>query len=80
MAELEESLCLEELEVLIKASREKEHRHNKFMASLKGIDLDEDTSAQERFERVKREAEAELRGVSAEALEFEALGLDIVEE
>lgn len=78
--ELEESICLEELELIIKAARDREHRHNKFMAALKGINLDENNDAKERFDAVKRRAEAKRQGKSVESLEFAELGLDIVEE
>lgn len=78
--DLENSLCLEELEAIIKASREKEHRHQKFMAALKGIDLDENDEAKERFEAVKRRAEARMTGKSEEQLELAEFGLEIVEE
>lgn len=83
IADLEEALCLQELQLLIKSSREVEHRRNKFLAALKGIDLDEGQkeSAEDAFARVQRRAESRLRGVSEESLEMEALGMDIeVEE
>lgn len=77
--ELEEVLTLEELEAIIKASREQEYRAQKFAAALKGVDLDEgESDAQERFEKAKRRAEAKLTGKSEEAIELEALGIDIV--
>ena len=80
--ELEEVISLDELNLLVNALREKEHRHNRFMAALKGIDIDEGSSesAEERFERAKRRAESKLSGVSEEELEMSDFGLDITVE
>lgn len=50
------------------------------MAALKGINLDEDNDAKERFEAVKRRAEARMTGKSEEQLELAEFGLEIVEE
>lgn len=79
--ELEESLCLEELELIIKKAREKEQREQKFMAALKGIDLDSSQEDnQERFEKVQKRAQAILQNKSADEVErddFAELGLDI---
>lgn len=50
------------------------------MAALKGINLDEGEPAQDRFEAVKRRAEAKRRGVSEESLELAEFGVDIIEE
>ena len=49
---------------------------------MKGIDLDGAGSSNEEsdFERVKREAQAELAGVSPESVEFGDLGLGVEEE
>ncbi len=87
VADLEESLSLPELEAILTASREKEEREHRFMAALKGIDLDEGAkdSAQEAFERSQRRAEAILRGESLDSVERRAdsdtFGLDFeVEE
>jgi hypothetical protein len=79
--ELEECLNLAELEAVIRAKRDEEHRHHKFLAALKGINLDEDNSVKERFAEVERRAEARRTGKTVEQLEFEEFGLDIeVEE
>lgn len=81
VADLEESLSLPELRHILDASREKEHRHNKFMAALKGVDLDEGTNdAKEKFDEVQRRVQSRLRGVSAQQLEMDEFGLDIEEE
>ena len=75
--EMEEALTLEELEVLIRAGREKEHRMMKFYAAFKGVNLDEDSDTKDRFDAVQRRAEAKLSGKTEEELEWEELGIDI---
>lgn len=78
--ELEEDLCLEELEAVLKAGREKEHRLMKFYALFKGVDLDEAQDTKQRFDAVQRRAEMRLTGKTEEELEFAELGIDIVSE
>ena len=69
--ELEESLTLEELELIVKSSREKEHRLMKFYAAFKGVNIDEEEKedVQDRFERAQRRAEARLAGLTEEEIE-----------
>lgn len=79
--ELEDNLCLAEVEAILTVAREKEHRQQVFAAALKGIDLDENNSAgEEHFEIVKARAEARLAGTDAESAEFEFFGLDLETE
>ena len=81
--ELEDNLTLGELEILLSKAREVEHDRQRFAASLKGIDLDkgDEESAEERFERVKRRAQAKLAGMSEEQFEFAEIGIQFnVEE
>lgn len=40
--ELESELSIDELLATLKAIREKENRHNKFLAAIQGVDLDEE--------------------------------------
>lgn len=83
--ELEENLSIQEVEVLLDASRAREYEKQKFAAALKGIDLDEqsgktgnaDTPS---FDDIKRRAEAKARGVSEEQLEFADIGIAVIEE
>lgn len=79
MEDLEIHLTLNELEMIIDASREKEYRQNKFLAALKGIDLDAPAKEdiKERFDRAKMRAEARLTGKSAEELELDSLGIEV---
>lgn len=77
--ELEEFLTLDELDVIVRAAHDKEHRHNRFMAAIKGINIDESgqEDAKEKFERANRNAQARLSGKTAEEIEFADFGLDI---
>ena len=80
--DLEESLNLEELKMLIDAKREQEHRHHKFLAAIQGIDIDADnkSGAEERFEEIRRRVESQLTGASEEQLELAVFGLDVESE
>lgn len=82
IADLEETLNLDELQAILKASREREHREHKFMAALKGINLDEEDkeSVQERFEKVQRRVAAKLSGQSEAQLELDELAFDFEQE
>ena len=79
---MESSISLPELYAILGARRDDKHSDRKFAASMKGIDLDGAGSSNEEsdFERVKREAQAELAGVSPESVEFGDLGLGVEEE
>lgn len=72
---MEESLTLEELYLLFGAQSRAEHRHNKFMAALKGIDLDDSQSTAD-FDEVKMKADAALAGMSEEEFTFEQIGIE----
>ena len=79
--DLEASLNLNELEVVVTAAREREMRHNRFMAAIQGIDIDKDQDDnKDRFEEVQRRVEAKLSGKSEESLELDGFGLDIETE
>lgn len=76
--DLEDSINLPELHAILNASREREYRQNKFMAALKGIDLDDKdkVDAKERFEEVQRRVQAKLSGKTEQQLEMDELDLD----
>lgn len=75
---MEENLSLAELERLLESKRDQDFQNKKFAAALKGVDLDEPGDKETpTFEEVKRRADAKLRGVSAEALEFSEIGIGI---
>jgi len=65
--ELESTLTVEELLKILDASREREHENRKFLAALKGIDLDKDN---------KPEDLADFKGVEAYQKGF-GIGLGI---
>jgi transcriptional regulator NrdR family protein len=75
-------LNLDELQSILEASREQEYNRQKFAAALKGIDLDAQSnkSNDSSFEEVKRRAEASLRGISEEEVEFAGIGIAVIEE
>lgn len=68
--ELEQSVNLDELNLIIKAMYEREKRQQRFAAALKGIKLDEesDTDVKNRFERAQFRAQARLDGMSEEEI------------
>ena len=72
---IEEALTLDELMLLYGTIHDKINEDRKFAASLKGIDLGGDERQEETsFEELKRKAEAELAGVSADEMEFADIG------
>lgn len=73
---MEDTLTLEELYLLIDASRKAEHRNHKFFAAMQGIDLDEGSN-DEAFERVKMKAMADLEGKSEEEFVFDMIGIEV---
>jgi oligoribonuclease (3'-5' exoribonuclease) len=78
--EMEEILTMEELIALQQAMYRKEHRHQKFLAAMNGVDLDEGKDS-EAFERVKTAAAAELAGKSEQQYVFEnIIGIEFEED
>lgn len=77
--EIEENLCLAEINVILEASRERRHEDRKFAAALKGVDLDENKE-ETSFEAVKRRAEAKLRGMTEEQYELTEIGVGLIED
>lgn len=84
---MEESLSLPELEAILAASREKEHREQKFMAALKGINLDEgkEKEGEAVLSNIEARAKARISGRTEEEVnrlvDAEAFGLEFeVEE
>lgn len=75
--ELEDSLTIEEMNLILKADREKEERHFRVLAAVNGIEYggNEAETAEEAVERLRRAAEAEAQGVSEEQYELESLGI-----
>lgn len=82
--ELEENLSLPEAEAILDARRREKWDQQKFAAALKGVEVDDyDTAhgvAVKSGDDVRREAMAELRGMSEEQIAFEELGIMIIDE
>lgn len=76
--ELETNVTLEELNAIVNKSREMKYQQNKFLAAMKGIDLDQSTDQEERFNEVQRRVEAKLSGKSTDEIEFQDFGIDFV--
>lgn len=70
---------IDELNATLDAIRRKEHRAEKFQASLKGINLDDDDSKSS-FEEVEMRAKARLAGKTPEELELGEMGISIETE
>lgn len=78
--DMEIKLSLPELNAILDAARKQEHERRKFTAALKGVDLDESGTKEtneERFERIKRQAEAKASGKSETEIEFNELGFGV---
>lgn len=76
---LEENLSYPELTAMVKALREQEDRSNRMLAAVHGINLDENKREDTAFERIRREVEAEKRGVTEEVIELEDIGFKVKE-
>lgn len=77
--DLEANITLDELRVILDAARERDHRNQKFLAAIQGIDLDEGSQQehQAKFEEIQQRVQARLQGRSVEELEYDELGLDV---
>lgn len=81
--DLEESLNLPELELVVSAARDREERNNRWLAAVNGVDLSqtEGQNAKEKVEEMKRRREALDAGKTFEEFEFDEFGIEIeVEE
>jgi hypothetical protein len=75
--QLEEHLTLDELYALHEALYRKEHRHNKMLAAMNGVDIEEGSETNETFEEIRARAEEELSGRSSEERSLEDMGIII---
>lgn len=76
--DMESKLTLAEFEALLEAKRNQAFQEHKFMAALKGINMEDPVDPNSStFEDVKMRAEAKIRGVSAESLEFAQIGIAV---
>lgn len=76
--DLESNLTREELYELLSKARELKYDNYKFMAALKGIDLEKDAQ-KKKFDEVKSRALAKARNLSEEQEELSIVGI-LVEE
>jgi hypothetical protein len=76
--DLEENLTKEELFELLLKARELKYENMKFMAALKGIDLEKDSQKQ-KFDEVRSRAMARSSGVSVEQVELSVVGIAVEE-
>lgn len=76
---MEDELTLEELYLLMNSMHDRDQRHNKFMAALQGVDLDEGNK-DDAFERVKQKAAADLAGKSEEEYVLGMIGIEIEDD
>lgn len=77
--ELENSISLPELELILKEARDKEMRNHRFLAAIQGIDLDEHLRNQNRedpVEAAKRRIAAMQTGKSKEEFDFDEFETD----
>jgi len=83
--ELEENISIDELAVILEASRKKDRQDKEFAAALKGIKLDSQDTDEENenitpYERAVRKAKAIASGMGEEEYEFAELGFGVEEE
>lgn len=77
---MEDCLTLDELYLLIEAKQRADHDERKFLAALKGIDLDEETNSTSEFEALQIKAQAELAGKSTQEYVFDMIGIEIEDD
>lgn len=80
--ELEEELSLAELNQILDSHRKAVRENQKFLAAIKGIDLDKgkgQSGNTPEFEEIKKRVQAKLAGVDEEALALREAGIKIEE-
>lgn len=77
--ELEESITLKELQLLMDARNKEVDRQQRFQAAIQGIELPEDepeSKEEGTWEQAQAKAQAILAGKSEEEMFFDDLGVD----
>ena len=76
---MEEALTLDELMLIVNSLRKKEQSDREFAAAIRGIDIRDNSEedAESAFERIKRQAEADLQGKTEDEVLFAELGIDV---
>lgn len=77
--EMEESLTLDELYLLIKTQNDVDYTRRKFDAAIQGIDLEEETEDTSSFDAVREQADAILGNVTEEQVQ-DLFGLNDTDE
>lgn len=82
--DLEESLSLPELEVILKATRDRRHEEQRFQASLVGIEIEDNSSSDENgYAEVERRAQERIAagsGIDLESVEWSEMGINFNSE
>jgi len=66
---------MEQLNAVLEAAREKEWEHKKFLAAIKGIDLDQGAEKVDKVQEIKDRIAAEQSGLSPDEYEWKQAGL-----
>jgi hypothetical protein len=77
LVEMEESLTLDELFLLIEARYKRANEDRKFSAALQGVDLDDAKEENPAFDEIQRKAQADLAGKTEEEFVFDLIGIEI---
>lgn len=78
--DIEDSLSLEELNLILETTRENKRRDQVFLAALQGVDLNKNENMEEKRKEIERRAAARLRGVSEDQATFEEFGISFEQE
>lgn len=80
--DIEESLTMPELESLVTTARKMRQDDQRFMAALKGIDLDKNSEndVEAARKRVETRAKAKLAGMDEDTYELSSLGIQFNQE
>ena len=76
--DLEESLSLPELEIILKATRGRRHEEQRFQASLVGIEIEEGASDENGYAEIERRAQERIAaesGIDLESVEWGEMGI-----
>jgi len=66
---------MEQLQAVLEAAREKEWEHKKFLAAIKGINLDGNEEKVDKVQEIKDRVAAEQEGMSLDEYEWKQAGL-----
>lgn len=75
--ELEESINLDELELIVGALRDREYRQYKAMAAVQGIDIEDQGEKYDPVQEIKDKVAAQQSGKSEFEYGLDMIGLDV---